>query len=84
MSPKAAGRRAPCTVPDAKARLRDAEAFLEAAEVDKTLAGSLRRALDRKNQAAYEARDIADADAQACVRQATMLVEAARKRVTAI
>jgi hypothetical protein len=117
-------------VPDAKARLRDAEAFLEAAElsknsdviatnaihaaiaaadaiccvalrersadgdhsaavallgeVDKTLAAALRRALDRKNQAAYEARDIADADAQACVRQATTLIEAARQRVTAI
>ena len=30
MSPKAAVRRSSCTVPDAKARLRDAEAFLEA------------------------------------------------------
>jgi hypothetical protein len=117
-------------VPDAKARLRDAEAFLDAAawsrnsdviatnaihaaiaaadaiccvalrqssadgnhgaavallaEVDKPLAAALRRALDRKNQAAYEARDLADADAQACVRQATALIEAARLRVTAI
>jgi hypothetical protein len=130
MSPRPAGRRASCTVPDAKARLRAAEAFLEAAEVsknsdviatnaihaaiaaadaiccvalrersadgnhgaavtllgevDKTLAAALRRALDRKNQAAYEARAIADADAQACVRQATTLIEAARQRVTAL
>lgn len=130
MSAKSAGRRAPCTVPDAKARLRDAEAFLEAAklsknsdviatnaihaaiaaadaiccvalrersadgnhsaavallgEIDKTLAAALRRALDRKNQAAYEARDIADADAQACIRQATTLIEAARERVRSI
>jgi hypothetical protein len=130
MSLKAAGRRTSCTVPDAKARLRDAEAFLEAAElskhsdviamnaihaaiaaadaiccvalrersadgnlgaavtllgeVDKTLAAALRRALDRKNQVAYEARDIADADAQACVRQVTTLIEAARQRVTTI
>jgi hypothetical protein len=117
-------------VPDAKARLRDAEAFLEAAElsknsdviatnaihaaiaaadaiccvalrersadgnhsaavqllgeIDKTLAATLRRALDRKNQAAYEARDIADADAQACIRQATTLIGAARDRVATI
>jgi len=53
-------------------------------QVDKTLGATLRRALDRKNQAASEARDIADADAQACVRQATTLIGAARQRVTAI
>src|ERR1700728_3480354 len=101
MNPRASGMRSPCTVTDARARLHDAEAFLDAAqsaidpdiiatnaihsaiaaadaiccvamrersaegnhgaavtllgEVDKTLAAGLRRALDRKNQAAYEA-----------------------------
>jgi hypothetical protein len=127
MSPRSAGRRTPCTVPDAKARLHDAEAFHEAAEiskdpdviatnaihaaiaaadaiccmalrersadgnhgaafellgeVDKTLAASFRRALDCKNQAAYEARDVAVSDARACVRQASLLIEAARIRI---
>lgn len=33
MSPRAAGRRTPCTVADARARLHDAEAFLEVAEI---------------------------------------------------
>lgn len=40
------------------------------ARIDKKLAGSLKRALDRKDQAAYESRDIAAADASTCVRQA--------------
>jgi hypothetical protein len=31
VNPRSPGKRAPCTVPDAKARLLDAEAFLEAA-----------------------------------------------------
>jgi hypothetical protein len=127
MSPRSAGRRMPCTVADAKARLHDAEAFHEAAEtakdpdviatnaaiaaadaiccvalrersadgnhsaavellgdVDKTLAASFRRALDCKNQAAYEARDIAVSDARACVRQASLLIEAARIRIAHI
>jgi F0F1-type ATP synthase membrane subunit b/b' len=53
-------------------------------EIDKTLAATLRRALDRRNQAAYEARDIADTDAQACIRYATTLIEAARERVGTI
>jgi hypothetical protein len=53
-------------------------------EVDRTLAATLRRALHRKNQVAYEARDIADADAQAYVRQATALIESARERVASI
>lgn len=127
MSPRATGRRAPCTLPDAKARLHDAAAFLDAAEtsrdpdviatnaihaaiaaadaiccgalrersadgnhnaslellgqVDSSLVAGLRRALDRKNQAAYEARDISAADAKACVKQATVLIEAARARI---
>lgn len=33
MSPRQAGRRAPCTLADAKARLRDAEAFLDIAVI---------------------------------------------------
>jgi hypothetical protein len=53
-------------------------------EVDKTLAAALRRALDRKNQAAYEARDIAASDAKACVRHAIALIEAARNRIQGI
>jgi hypothetical protein len=127
MVSKAAGRRTPCTSADAKARFRDAEAFLEAAEtaensdviatnaihaaiaaadaiccaalrerssdgnhgaavgllseVDKTLASALRRSLDRKSQAAYEARDISPSVAKACVRQAVALIDAARARI---
>jgi len=130
VSPRAAGRRTPCTIADAKARLHDAEAFLEAAEtasdpdviatnaihaaiaaadaiccvalrersadgnhgaavdllaqVDKSLSAAFRRALDRKAQAAYEARDIAASDAKACVRQTTALLDAARSRVQAV
>lgn len=127
MNPRPAGRQTPCTVIDAKVRLHDAEAFLEAAEVatnpdvvatnaihaavaaadaiccialrersadgshpaavqllsrvDRKLASTLSRSLNRKTQAAYESRDIATKDAAACVRQATTLVEAARSRV---
>jgi len=33
MTPRAAGRRQPCTVDDARARLRDARAFLATAEL---------------------------------------------------
>ena len=130
MSPRLAGRRKPCTIADARARLHDAEAFLDAAhtsrdpdviatnaihsaiaaadaiccaglrersavgnhqtaadllgQLDKSLAAVLRRALDRKQQAAYEARDIAASDAKACVRQATTLIDAARTRVQGI
>lgn len=118
-------KRRPCTVGDAKARLHDAEAFLEASEtasdpdvvatnaihaaiaaadaiccmalreqsaehatavdllgrVDSKLANALGRALNRKTQAAYESRDIAAKDAAMCVRQATILLAAARSRV---
>ena len=130
MSPRAAGRRSPCTVADARARLHDAEAFLDAAEtakdpdviatnaihsaiaaadavccvalrersadgnhpsaiqllgrVDVGLSAALKRALDRKTQAAYESRDISARDANMCLRQAALLLAAARDRVLAI
>jgi hypothetical protein len=129
MSPRPGGRRSSCTVSDARARVHDAAAFLEAAEtakdpdviatnaihsaiaaadaiccvalrersadgehaaavrllgqVDKKLAAALKRALDRKTQAAYESRDIAAADASACVRQAKTVLEAAQTRLLA-
>ncbi|MGH9106482.1 MAG: hypothetical protein ACRDZX_11745 [Acidimicrobiales bacterium] len=54
------------------------------ARVDTKVAASLKRLLDRKNQAAYEARDIAVGDAATCMRQATSILEAARQRVQAI
>jgi hypothetical protein len=128
-SARPSGRREPCTLADARARLHDARAFLQAAEllddpdvvatnavhaaiaaadaiccvalrerstdgshaaavdllgqVDNGLAGALRRALDRKTQAAYEVRDISAADAKTCLRQAQTLVEAAQKRLLA-
>lgn len=127
MTPRPVGRRQPCTLADARARLRDAEAFLEAADtsghadvkatnaihaaiaaadaiccialrqrsaggshsiavellggVDTSLAATLGRLLNRKQQAAYEARDISAKDATTCIRQATTVVEAARSRL---
>ena len=127
MNPRPEGRRSPCTVTDARARLHDAEAFLDAAQilqdpdvvatnaihsaiaaadavccvaqrercadgnhaaaiqmlgrVDKSLSAALKRALDRKNQAAYESRDISAGDAKMCLRQAELLVAAARQRI---
>lgn len=127
MSPRPSGRRVDCTLADAKARLHDAVAFLEIADIatdvdviatnaihaaiaaadaiccialreraadgnhaagvrlisqiDRRLGNALGRCLDRKTQAAYESRDIADTDAAACVRYATLLVDAARIRV---
>jgi hypothetical protein len=130
MNPESGGRRRDCTVADAKARLHDAIAFLDAAEhvkdadvratnaiqaaiaagdaiccmalrersadgnhaaavellsrVDNRLANALSRALSRKSQAAYESRDIGVKDADACVRQATSLVEAARSRTLSV
>jgi hypothetical protein len=126
MTPRAAGRRQPCTVDDAKARLHDAQAFLDTAEiaadpdvkatnaihaaiaaadaicclarrersaganhtaavdllrsVDARLGTTLARLLNRKQQAAYESRDVSPKDAATCIRQATTLVEAARNR----
>lgn len=127
MTPRPAGRRVECTPADARARLHDAVAFLEIADiatdpdvvatnaihaaiaaadaiccialtersadghhaaavrlltrVDRKLANALGRCLDRKTQAAYESRDIANTDAAACVRFATQLVDAARARI---
>ena len=127
MTPRPGGRRQPCTLADARARLRDAEAFLEAADisghadviatnaihaaiaaadaicclalrhrsaggnhrmavellggVDASLAATLGRLLNRKQQAAYEARDVSANDATTCIRQATTVVEAARSRL---
>ena len=126
MTPRPSGRRQACTTADAKARLHDAEAFLDTAEaaadpdvkatnaihgaiaaadaiccfalrqrsadathaaaidllrtVDAQLAGTLARLLGRKQQAAYESRDVSAKDAATCVRQATRLVDAARSR----
>jgi hypothetical protein len=126
MTPRETGRRQPCTIADARARLHAAEAFLETAEtatdpdvkatnaihaaiaaadaiccfalrqrsrdanhsaaldllrtVDPQLAATLTRLLSRKHQAAYESRDVSARDAVACIRQATGLLEAARRR----
>ena len=127
MTGRPAGHLSPCSIPDARARLHDAEAFLDTAEmardpdvvatnaihatiaaadaiccvalrerssdhshtaavdvlgrVDTKLANALARALSRKTQAASESRDIARRDATTCVRQATVLVDAARQRI---
>jgi hypothetical protein len=115
------------TIADARARLRDAEQSLDAAQpvnepaviaahaieaaiaaadavccvalrerpadgdalaavdllsrVDKKLSAALKRALDRKVQAAYESRGISVSDAKMCLRQAALLLDAARDRV---
>jgi len=42
---------------------------------------TLKRALDRKTQAAYESADIRDIDAASCVRWAQQLVSAAEARL---
>ena len=126
MNPRSGGRRQPCTVTDARARLHDAEAFLDTADaaadpdvkatnaihaaiaaadavccfalrersadanhaaaidllrtVDARLAATLSRLLARKQQAAYESRDVSTKDAATCIRQATTLVAEARQR----
>ena len=49
--------------------------------VDSTLASALKRALDRKTQAAYESNDLAASDAQSCVRWAQTLTMAAEERL---
>ena len=49
--------------------------------VDSTLASALKRALDRKTQAAYETSDLAASDAQSCVRWAQILTSAAEERL---
>ena len=49
--------------------------------VDASLATTLKRALDRKTQAAYESADISTSDATACVRWARLLLAAAEERL---
>lgn len=49
--------------------------------VDAGLASTLKRALDRKTQAAYESADISKSDAAACVRWARQIVSAAESRL---
>jgi hypothetical protein len=48
--------------------------------VDTSLATALKRALDRKTQAAYESVDISATDATSCVRSARQLLAAAEAR----
>jgi hypothetical protein len=127
MTPRPPLRRTPCGATDARARLTDAVAFLEAArlatnadviatnaihaaiaaadaicclalrersadanhaaavellaQVDTRLSAAVRRALDRKTQAAYETRDVSARDAQSCVRQAALLLDDAQRRM---
>jgi hypothetical protein len=59
-----------------------AVALLEQANAE--LASQLRRALSRKQQAAYESRDLADSDAAACVEAARRLVIAAASALARI
>lgn len=128
--PRGAASRAPATLADARAQLRDAEVFLDAAasvedpdvvaahairaavaaadavccvalrersvdgsgltavellgRVDPKLSAALRRALDRQTQAAYESREISVSDARMCLRQAEILLDAARARVLSV
>ena len=49
--------------------------------VDAVLATALKRALDRKTQAGYASEDLSVADAQACVRWAEQLLQAAEARL---
>jgi hypothetical protein len=49
--------------------------------IDKKLSAALKRALDRSAQAAYESRGISVSDAKVCLRQAALLLDAARDRV---
>jgi len=50
-------------------------------EVDPTLATTLKRALDRKTQAAYESTDLSQTDAANCVKWAKQLLAAAESRL---
>jgi len=50
-------------------------------KVDAGLATTLKRALDRTTQAAYESADISAADAASCVRSAKKLLAAAETRL---
>jgi hypothetical protein len=49
--------------------------------VDAGLATALKRALDRKTQAAYESADLSRADAASCVKWAQQLLTAAQSRL---
>lgn len=49
--------------------------------VDPKLATSLRRALDRKQQAGYETGDLSDTDAATCLEQARKLYAAAQEAI---
>jgi hypothetical protein len=84
MSPRPDGRRSACTVTDAQARLHDAAAFLEAAQCLQDPDVAATKAIHAANdQAAYESRDVSVSEARMCVRQAELLVAAARQRVIA-
>jgi hypothetical protein len=50
-------------------------------QVDPSLATALKRALDRKTQAAYESNDISAADAANCVKWAKQLLTGAETRL---
>jgi len=50
-------------------------------QVDSTLATTLKRALDRKTQAAYESADLSRTDATNCVKWAKQLLAAAEGRI---
>lgn len=52
-------------------------------QVDRRLATTLKRALDRKTQAGYESADISLADAESCVRWARQMLTAAEARLEA-
>lgn len=49
--------------------------------VDRGLATTLKRALDRKTQAGYESTDVSAADARSCIRWAQQLLSAAETRL---
>ena len=50
-------------------------------QIDPQHANHLRRALDHKQKAAYESRDLADSDAAACVEQARRLYRGAQEAI---
>lgn len=49
-------------------------------QVDPSLATTLKRALDRKTQAAYESTDISESDAVSCVKWAKQILASAEAR----
>lgn len=52
-------------------------------QVEPSLATALKRALDRKTQAAYESNDVSATDAASCVKWARQIVAAAERRIHA-